>query len=391
MEIELSIVILSYNAPDFLHLCLDSVHRALVAIPSEIIVIDNASTQAVDKMITTHFPEVIFIQNKKNEGFAKANNKAVKKATGKYICILNPDTVVGETTFIKCLQTAKKQANLGALGVQLIDGSGVFLPESKRNEPTPLVSLSKFLGMWGSQKYPYYSKSINKQDSGNVEVLVGAFMFLKREVYTNANGFDPRFFMYGEDIDLSIRLKKDLKLNNFYLGNEKVIHFKGESGIKDKKYRKRFFEAMRIYYKKHYGNSWCLNIGVQIGTRLLSMIQSFKRQKPHTKAASYDHYYWISNNPQLQHRLKDSTQKPVTGIKLSQLPLQLKTQNCKNNYPSKRCYIFDMESYNYQDVINFINKYPCKNKELNYSFRIRKSYKVIGSVSSSCLGETIYF
>ena len=250
MSLQLSVVILNYNVSNYLELCLSSVKRAISGIPAEIIIVDNASTDNSLDMLSRKHPELSVIKNSDNFGFAKGNNQGVANAKGKYICILNPDTVLPEDCFETLLAFAEKQTDMGAIGPQLIDGSGNFLPESKRNLPTPPVALTKIL----SSDRHYYNHQIGVEDVGETTVLVGAFMFIKRKVYENFGGFDEDYFMYGEDIDLSYRLNK-AGLSNLYYGALKMIHFKGESTLKDETYAKHFYGAMAIFYKKHFKKS----------------------------------------------------------------------------------------------------------------------------------------
>ena len=143
---KLSVVILNYNVRYFLELCLQSVEAALETVPSEIIVIDNNSTDGSCEMVKDKFPSITLIENSSNVGFSKANNQAVQVAKGEYVCILNPDTVVTEDTFKSVLNFADKQTNLGIVGCRLIDGSGAYLPESKRNIPHISIAIKKVFG-----------------------------------------------------------------------------------------------------------------------------------------------------------------------------------------------------------------------------------------------------
>src|SRR5690606_11845499 len=156
--------------------------RALTQIPGEIIVVDNNSQDDSVAMVREKFPEITLLANTENVGFSKANNQGVAVAKGEYVCILNPDMVLGEDTLEKVLDFIQKQENPGAVGVKLIDGTGNFLPESKRNIPTPKVSYLKMLGK-NHPQYPYYAQHIAEDQVGEVAVLVVAFMLLKREVY----------------------------------------------------------------------------------------------------------------------------------------------------------------------------------------------------------------
>mgnify|MGYP000002771670 CR=1 FL=1 len=244
---KLSVIIVNYNVRYFLEQCISSVQKATRAIDSEIIIVDNNSSDDSCSMVKDNFPSITLIENKKNVGFSTANNQGVAVAKGDYVCILNPDTAVAEDVFTKVLHYASSLKDLGALGCYLMDGTGCFLPESKRNLPTPLVSALKLLGF--SKKY--YADAVSRNEKGNVAVLVGAFMLLKRSVYTKVNGFDQDYFMYGEDIDLSYKLEK-AGFKNYYLGTAVTLHYKGESTTKNKIYLQRFYGAMTIFYKKHF-------------------------------------------------------------------------------------------------------------------------------------------
>ncbi len=251
---KLSVIIVNYNVRYFLEQCIISVQKATRAIDAEIIIVDNNSTDDSCFMVKDNFPSITLIENKKNVGFSTANNQGVTIAKGDYVCILNPDTAVAEDVFTKALHYADSLKDLGALGCYLMDGTGCFLPESKRNLPTPLVSALKLLGF--SKKY--YANAVSRDDKGNVAVLVGAFMLLKRSLYKEVNGFDQDYFMYGEDIDLSYKLER-AGCKNYYIGNVTTLHYKGESTTKNKIYVERFYGAMTIFYKKHFTSNFLMD------------------------------------------------------------------------------------------------------------------------------------
>ncbi len=262
MGLKLSVVILNYNVRYFLELCLKSVESAIETIDAEIIVVDNNSKDDSCNMVKQLFPSVKLIENKTNSGFSKGNNIGVAQAKGEYLCILNPDTVVAEDTFTQLLDCVDAKDNLGITGCQLIDGKGEFLPESKRNIPTPKVSLKKMMG----NAEDYYANHIGADATAKVDILVGAFMLMKKSVYDQVGGFDEDYFMYGEDIDLSYKVLK-AGYHNFYFGNTSVLHFKGESTLRDAKYAKRFYGAMQIFYKKHFKQNLVFNTLVYLGIK----------------------------------------------------------------------------------------------------------------------------
>lgn len=256
MTMQLSIIIVNYNVKLFLEQCLLSVRAATSNIENEVIVVDNQSTDGSESYLSPKFPEVKFIWNNENVGFSKANNQAIRIAKGKYVLLLNPDTIVGEDTLNRVLQFMETHSNAGGLGVKMIDRYGAFLPESKRSLPTPWNSFTKMFGLasllpnsplFGKYRLLYLDKnSIHK-----VEVLSGAFMMLRAEALEKSGLFDETFFMYGEDIDLSYRVILS-GYDNYYLP-ETIIHYKGESTKKDSlKYIRSFYGAMLIFYRKYY-------------------------------------------------------------------------------------------------------------------------------------------
>ncbi len=273
---QLSVIILNYNVRYFLELCVKSVQAAITTIDAEIIVIDNNSSDNSCQMISELFPNVTLLQNKNNVGFSKANNQAVAIAKGKYVCILNPDTVVAEDTFIQLLNFAKTKNNLGIIGCKLIDGSGAFLPESKRNVPTPNIAIQKIIGFSKS----YYANHLQENEIGKATVFVGAFMLLKRNVYQKNKGFDEDFFMYGEDIDLSFRIAQK-GYDNYYYGATTVIHYKGESTLKNVQYATRFYGAMQLFYQKHFKKNSLFDAFVFLGTKILFLLpkRTIKKNK----------------------------------------------------------------------------------------------------------------
>ena len=275
----------------FLELCLQSVEAALVDIPSEIIVIDNNSKDDSCKMVKEQFPSVLLIQNTSNVGFSIANNQAVEVAKGAYVCILNPDTVVAEDTFKTILNFADTQTNLGIIGCRLVDGSGKFLPESKRNIPVVKIAIKKILG----NSQPYYATHVKEHETAKVEVLVGAFMLLKRSLYESLKGFDEDYFMYGEDIDFSYKSLKE-GYDNYYFGGTTVIHYKGESTRRNEMYLKRFYGAMQIFYQKHFKSNFFSDLLVSVAIKLLVRLKPLKQQQPEIKYKSV----LISSNPEAQ-------------------------------------------------------------------------------------------
>jgi N-acetylglucosaminyl-diphospho-decaprenol L-rhamnosyltransferase len=257
----LSVVIVNFNVKFFLEQCLFSLKKAmegsrLAQGGTEVLIIDNHSADGSVEFLEPLFPSFRFIQNKENGGFAKANNQALAMCSGEYILFLNPDTILAENSLEICISFFATQHQAGAIGVRMIDGSGNFLKESKRGFPSPRASFFRMSGLAAlfprSKNFSaYYMGHLDEEKTNPVEVLPGAFMMIKKSVLDITGGFDERFFMYGEDIDLSYRIKK-AGFENCYLPETTIIHFKGESTKKDARYVKLFYKAMGQFMQKHF-------------------------------------------------------------------------------------------------------------------------------------------
>ncbi len=256
---DLTIIIVNYNVKHFLEQCLHSVQKAAEKVTAEIFVIDHNSVDGSSQYIPEKFSGVHFISNKENVGFSKANNQAIKRAKGKYILLLNPDTVVEENTFLKIFEFMEHHPEAGGLGVKMIDGKGNFLPESKRGLPTPWVAFYKMFGI--SRLFPkskkfgkYHLTYLDENQIHEVEILAGAFMLVRKSVLDEIGLLDETFFMYGEDIDLSYRILK-AGYKNYYFPETTIIHYKGESTKKGSlNYVKVFYNAMIIFARKHFSS-----------------------------------------------------------------------------------------------------------------------------------------
>ena len=279
---KLSIIIVNFNVKYFLEQALLSVRKASKGLAVETFVVDNDSSDESVEMIHKKFPEVTLIANKKNVGFSTANNQAIREAKGEYVLLLNPDTVVEEDTFSKCINFMDAHPKSGGLGVQMIDGSGRFLPESKRGLPSPFVAFCKTFGL--SKIFPksktfnrYHLGFLSKDETNEVDVLSGAFMMLRKSVLDEIGLLDERYFMYGEDIDLSYRIIK-AGYKNYYFADTTIIHYKGESTKKGSlNYVRTFYNAMIIFAKTHFkGEQAALYIFLlQIGIYFRAIVTMF--------------------------------------------------------------------------------------------------------------------
>lgn len=256
-DMDLSVIIVNYQVKFFLEQALLSVHRASQRLRVEVIVVDNASTDGSTELLRDNFPWVRAICNSQNVGFARANNQAIAQAKGKYVLLLNPDTVVAEDTFDRCFAFMETHPEAGGLGVKMVDGSGVFLPESRRGFPDPFVAFCKTFGL--SALFPksrvfnrYYLGYLDAGQTHPADVLSGAYMWLRREALDRSGTLDESFFMYGEDIDLSYRITQAGYLN-YYFPETTIIHYKGESTKKGSlNYVRVFYQAMIIFANKHF-------------------------------------------------------------------------------------------------------------------------------------------
>ncbi|MCF8253916.1 MAG: glycosyltransferase family 2 protein [Bacteroidia bacterium] len=266
---QLSVVIVNYNVKYFLEQALHAVRKACNGIDAEVFVVDNHSFDGSNEMVRSLFPEVILIENKENVGFAKANNQAIRQSKGKYVLLLNPDTVIEEDCFKKVVHFMDQTPDAGAVGVKMIDGSGKFLPESKRGLPTPEVAFYKISGLAAifpkSKKFgKYHLGFLSKDQINEVDVLAGAFMMLRHDVLKQVGLLDEDYFMYGEDIDLSYCINK-AGFKNYYFPDTTIIHYKGESTKKTSvNFVFTFYKAMVIFAKKHYSQRHARNFSALI-------------------------------------------------------------------------------------------------------------------------------
>jgi len=385
---QLSVIILNYNVRYFLEQCVLSVQKALENIDSEIIVIDNNSFDDSCEMMQQRFPNIKLIQNKENTGFPKGNNSAVREAKGDFLCILNPDTVVAEDTFEKILnsQLITHNPQLGIIGCKLIDGTGNFLPESKRGIPTPWVAFTKIFGLYkwfpnSSLFNKYYAQHLNENQSGKVDILVGAFMVMKRELYNQLEGFDENCFMYADDIDLSYRALL-LQKHNYYFHETTVIHYKGESTVKDATYMKHFREFMNFFYQKHFKQSLFFNLMARFGAFYFSVVKVFKgKVKPKVKP---NHHILVSDNEALKEKLEGKLQKSVERMSLEKGKVVIsqtisEVQNVQ--------VILDTNYTGFKNAIGFLEE--NKNNSLTFKLLPIDSNFIIGSNSSNDRGEVI--
>lgn len=274
---KLSVIIVNYNVTRLLRNCLLSIQKYIKEVAYEVIVIDNASTDDSWRDLIAEFPAVHFIASEINGGFSKANNQAIQTAKGEYVLLLNPDTELEGFYMKDLLDFSDSQPDFGCLGIRMHDAEGNFLPESKRSVPDMFNSFEKlFTNFKKNNSKSYYRNDIDENAVAEVEVMTGAFLLMKKEVYEKVGGLDETYFMYGEDIDLCYTLiKKGYK--NYYYGKASLLHHKGESTIKNEVYLQRFYGAMQIFIDKYYKESKPMQYSfLKAGLKLRRQIEKIK-------------------------------------------------------------------------------------------------------------------
>lgn len=258
---DLTVITVNYKVKEYLANMLRSVQKAGEDLSLQIIVVDNASNDGSLEYLRPLFPEAAFIANRENRGFGAANNQALERAEGKYCLLINPDTVVSEDTLTTLFRYMEQHPQCGASGCKILDPDGSFAPESRRSVPTIWSSACKVLGL--SSLFPhsrlfggYYMRWLDEDETATIPVLSGSFMFFRTGVLKELGGFDERFFMYGEDIDLCYRLNKaGYRID--YVPHTSIIHYKGESSRKETlRYIRNFNKALYLFYDKHYSSRY---------------------------------------------------------------------------------------------------------------------------------------
>ncbi len=378
----LSIVIVSYNASYFLEQCLFSVRKAIQTLPCEVIVVDNASRDGTAAMIRSRFPDVKLIVNNDNPGFARANNQAALISKGKYVLFLNPDTIIPEDCLSECIRFMESNPLAGACGLRMIDGSGQYLPESKRGHPTAWASFTKMTGLstlFGSSRFfaGYYLGHLDARRVQVVDALAGAFMMVSKTLLESTGGFDERFFMYAEDIDLSYRIRQQ-QYNNYYLPSPAIIHFKGESTEKNEQYVSRFYKAMEQFVEKHReSGSAFIHTLIKKGILLKSQIEKI-RLLPVEKSEEHEITF-----PDAVTLLGDHDCCQSIAEKLRARGINIYNES-ENNQDSHLIFC-EGPLFPFSSVINYVDEHPMG----KYWFHAFGSSSVVSSFTSKKRGLVI--
>ena len=378
----LTVIIVNYRVKYFLEQCLCSVKKAMESIAEngvEVIVIDNNSSDGSLEYLRPRFPWVQFIGNQKNAGFGAANNQGLERAKGKNILFLNPDTIIAEDSFIKCISLLQSEDGAGACGVRMIDGSGKYLKESKRGFPSPWASFCKFSGLTGIFPHSkifaqYYLGHLSEKQNNEVAILSGAFMMAKKEAISRTGGFDERFYMYAEDIDLSHRIRQQ-GFKNFYLASVSIIHFKGASTPRDFRRLKLFYKAMSQFTDKHFKgyagglNLFLMKAAIGASAGLATLALWFQRKTPRPGTAKARIYL---------------TGDPGSIFSVSEILLSREKLLVKNPQDAQEIIFCEGPGFSFKKIIDFL---PLNNRRARYRFHANNSNSIIGSGSGNTMEE----
>jgi GT2 family glycosyltransferase/lipopolysaccharide/colanic/teichoic acid biosynthesis glycosyltransferase len=263
VKVDISIVIVNYNVKAFLEQCLMAIQRAVHEFTVEVFVVDNASVDGSQAMVKKKFPHVHLIENRKNIGFSRANNLALRQARGRHVLLLNPDTLIQENTLIVLKEYLDAHSEVGAAGVKLLNPDGSFQLGSRRGLPTPWVAFTRIIGL--SRLFPrsrifgrYNMTFLDPDTEADIDVLTGSLMYARRSILDEIGYFDEDYFMYGEDVDLCYRIKQ-AGWRIVYIPKTQAIHYKGESTKKgEMSFVTHFYNAMLIFSRKHFNTRYSL-------------------------------------------------------------------------------------------------------------------------------------
>lgn len=376
---KISIIIVNYNVKHYVYQCIKSVKRAIEGIDAEIYVVDNHSRDGSVDYLRHFFPDVNYVESNHNLGFARANNIAIRQSEGEYVLLLNPDTILNENVLRYSLQFMDNNPKAGGLGVRMIKCDGTDAMESRRGLPTPMTAFYKMCGL--CHKFPhshryghYYMSYLSWDEPAQIEVISGAYCFLRRAAIEKTGLLDEDFFMYGEDIDLSYRLLK-AGYQNWYIPSP-ILHYKGESTQKSSfRYVHVFYEAMFIFFRKHYGSmSFWLSIPIKIAiygkaTSTLIRMQISRARKAlgffsmkHEKEPTY---IFIGSSASIEYCKRLARNKGLTGqfyigdkntLPEGHISLLDKIDPNYINYV-----VYDTDSYSYKKILELFSLHPDSN------------------------------
>ncbi len=377
---ELSVIIVNYNVKYFLEQCLESLFQALGSTcESEVIVVDNASADGSQEYIESriHDPRLKWIANTENVGFSRANNQALAVATGAYILYLNPDTVITPEALGKCAYAFSGNRNMAVVGVRMVTADGSFLPESIRGFPDPFTSFCKITKLYrlfpGIRRFNrYYLSELDSRKmylQSEVKVLPGAYMFASKKALDalEEKGFDERFFMYGEDIDLTVRLSRQGHVG--YIP-EPILHYKGESTNHDSpRYIQVFYEAMNLFQEKYYPRNRLMNGFLRLGIRLAASFASVRRRFSLFPAQPGKPGFVLYGSEATNLRMQEILTRNGFGpddfsVAERVAPYLLRESAHLHRKYRKNYYIFDVTLYSYTTILRQMSDWPYSDSEV---------------------------
>lgn len=384
---KLSVVIVNYNVKYYIEQCLRSVLRAIKGIEAEIIIVDNHSHDGSVAYLRERFPSVHIIASQHNLGFARANNLAIRQSKGDYILLLNPDTIVGEQTLHASVAFMDSHPNAGGHGLQMLNDCGSKALESRRGVPSPMVAFYKMIGL--CRHFPhhprlahYYMGNLSWDDPGKIEVISGAYCFLRRSALDKIGLLDEDFFMYGEDIDLSYRLLQG-GFENWYLPTQ-ILHYKGESTQKSSfRYVHVFYDAMLIFFRKHYGGmNVLLSIPIKIAiytkaftSFLQTSLQSMRKNLgfPPFNKVTYPQYVCVGRQEMVDDCKQLMTDNGLTAeyriMGKAALPsIHSELVGQWNDKHRQLCIVYDTHLFSYHDILDVTALHAQANVHLGFYY-----------------------
>lgn len=351
-HMKLTVVIVNYKVEHFLVQCLHSVSRSMQGIDGEVIVVDNASGDGSIDYVRRMFPDFTYIENSENVGFARANNIGIRRGTGEYVMLLNPDTFIDEQLIPDCIHLLDSDPSIGATGVRMLNQDGTFALESRRGVPTPFTAFCKMTGL--NSLFPhshtfgrYYMRYLDEHEANPVEVISGACMFIRRSVLDKCGLLDENFFMYGEDIDLSYRMLQTGH-RNYYLPTL-MLHYKGESSNKNTyHYVYIFYQAMYIFFRKHYSHyNWLLSVPIRMAIYLKGASEYLSRKLWQLVGSKQTMLEYMQ---QKRYLLRGSNRNLEKMVDLCERHGLVYDQGSAS-YPAADYVVFDTDSFSYHDIL----------------------------------------
>ena len=368
---KLTVVIVNYNVKYFVEQCVDSLRRALDGIDSEIVVVDNHSKDGSVKYLSK-VEGMRLIDTGHNLGFSKANNIAIRQSKAEYVLLLNPDTFVAEDAISKMLDFADAHPKAGGIGVRMHNDWGSLARESRRGLPSPMTSFYKMIGLCRRKPtHPRYGKYymgwLPWDSPQQIEVISGACFLLRRKALDEVGPLDEDFFMYGEDVDLSYRLLKG-GWENWYVPAD-IVHYKGESTQKTSfKYVHVFYNAMLIFMRKHYSPlSWVVVWPLQMAVyfiAFLTLVGTLTGKM--RKSLGFSRQYMrevpllcFTGNEEMMANCRDiAVRRGLDWV--DEMP---------NHVNRLVVAVFDLDEYNYADLIRIMEQYDNPNIRLGIYHR----------------------